>query len=403
MGVNEVSVRGSTVVAQKLNARGLRNLPVGDHADGGGLWFRQLPSGGNSWVFQYALGKRRLKLKIGDLSTLSLSEARSKAVELKSLVAQGVDPRNPKGLREDQRLSVAEAIELFLAEHTRVHLKPASAREQERLLKTEFLPRAGSLQLAELRPQHISQMIDEIERSGRGPTALAAYRQTSKFLSWCLRRKHWLEVNPILAVEPPKPPKARSRVLSDTELASLLRHVTGQRRASAVMVQLLLLTAQRLNDVCHMRWDDLDLERGVWTIQDPKSGVPHLVPLSSTALTILRSQPKVGAYVVSGTHGEKPFSGHSKAKANLDKATGIPDWRFHDLRRTAATLMRREGIGRDVVSAVLGHTSQSVTMIYDRYNLHKEKAEALHILSSVYHGILNQGLDKQLRTTAVSN
>ena len=71
------------------------------------------------------------------------------------------------------------------------------------------------------------------------------------------------------------------------------------------------------------------------------------------------------------------ISGFSKLKAALDKASGVTDWRLHDLRRTAATNMQDLGIRNEVVQAVLNHAVPGVGGVYLRAELEKQKAEAL--------------------------
>jgi integrase len=86
-----------------------------------------------------------------------------------------------------------------------------------------------------------------------------------------------------------------------------------------------------------------------------KTGAAHVVPLSAQAQAILRAAPRLGEsdLVFPGLRG--PFSGFSKAKAALDKASGVTDWRLHDLRRTMATGLQRLGVRLEVTEAVLNH------------------------------------------------
>ena len=80
-------------------------------------------------------------------------------------------------------------------------------------------------------------------------------------------------------------------------------------------------------------------------------------------------------YVFAGRSGK--LSGFSKLKAELDKASGVTDWRLHDLRRTAATNMQELGIRNEVVQSILNHAVPGVGGVYLRSELEKQKAEAL--------------------------
>ena len=152
-------------------------------------------------------------------------------------------------------------------------------------------------------------------------------------------------------------------------------------------VQTLLLTAQRRSEVASMRWADIDLDNATWTLSagDTKAKRAHLVPLPSQVMEILRAMPEIGEYVFSTT-ANGPIRGFAKSKRLLDKwldskGKGLSEpWRFHDLRRSAATHMVRLGIPELVVSRVLNHAVQGVTGKH--YALHSYADEKRHALDA---------------------
>ena len=111
-----------------------------------------------------------------------------------------------------------------------------------------------------------------------------------------------------------------------------------------------------------MRWVDLDLDNATWTLAagDTKAKRAHLAPLAPVAVEIIKAMPEVGDYVFS-TSANSPIRGFARASRQLDgwlesKGLGLSEpWRFHDLRRTAATHMVRLGVPELVVSRVLNH------------------------------------------------
>jgi len=94
--------------------------------------------------------------------------------------------------------------------------------------------------------------------------------------------------------------------------------------------------------VAQMRWSEIDGD--VWVIprERYKNGKANAVPLSEPVQRILGSIPRTSEYVFTTT-GRSPISGFSKAKAAMDRASGVTGWRLHDLRRTARSLMSRAG------------------------------------------------------------
>jgi integrase len=125
-------------------------------------------------------------------------------------------------------------------------------------------------------------------------------------------------------------------------------------------------------------WTTVDSEvddSGTWTIPGTryKTGKAHTVPLSRTALDIVKAQPRTGRLVFPGRDGRALGTG-SNRKTLLDAAitrandgTPLPSWTLHDLRRTARTLMARAGVRPDVAERVVGHVIRGVEGVYDRY------------------------------------
>ena len=121
-----------------------------------------------------------------------------------------------------------------------------------------------------------------------------------------------------------------------------------------------------------------------------KTGREHAIPLSDTAVDLLRSMPRIErSEFVFTTNDRTPVSGFSKAKPALDRAMAelagervspIPAWVLHDLRRTVATNLQRLGVRLEVTEAVLNHVSGSragIVGVYQRHDWATEKRQAL--------------------------
>jgi integrase len=184
------------------------------------------------------------------------------------------------------------------------------------------------------------------------------------------------------------------------------------------LFKLLLLTAQRRDEVASMAWSEVDLEKRVWTIprHKTKSDRGHEVQLSDLGVQVFRQLPRVAigrtqATLVFTVTGDTSVSGFSRAKRRLDIAmkcvrrrslalpetdqelrkqlgipankplpVEIPDWRLHDLRRTATTGMARLNIPPHVVEKLLNHSSgtiRGVAAVYNRFEYLEERRAAL--------------------------
>jgi integrase len=94
------------------------------------------------------------------------------------------------------------------------------------------------------------------------------------------------------------------------------------------------------------------------------------------------------AYVFSTT-GRVPISDSSRAKKQFDKAAGVYGWTWHDLRRTARSLMSRAGVNADHAERCLGHVIGGVRGVYDRHQFYNEKRDAYAALAAQIDRIVN--------------
>ena len=125
----------------------------------------------------------------------------------------------------------------------------------------------------------------------------------------------------------------------------------------------------------------------MWRQSDNKSSRPHSLELPPLALKLV-GHGGARDYVFAGTVGK--ISGFSKLKAALDEASGVTDWRLHDLRRTAASRMQGLGIPNHVVQAVLNHAVPGVGGHYLQDELEKQKADALETWAVALTKIVGQ-------------
>jgi len=185
-----------------------------------------------------------------------------------------------------------------------------------------------------------------------------------------------------------------SFVLSCSELKELWRvlHQTDAKDAQGRSLPrlsqtlndaflVLLLTAQRGGEVWRMRWEEVDLQTGWWTLpaESTKNADPHRGPLTQPVVDILkrRWRTRDDQYVFSN-HRHTCVASRAKKAAAIrcnTKQGGLTfHFRAHDLRRTAASYMGEAGVERFHIAHVLNHrsvTHSTVTAIYDRYRYDK--------------------------------
>jgi len=174
-------------------------------------------------------------------------------------------------------------------------------------------------------------------------------------------REDRLASNPAMKVKPNPENAPRARVLTDDELRRLLAAIAGLEdpyvRAAFVM---LVETGARLSEVLNARWEDIDLEEGIWRMPRTKAGQPQLVPLTTSVAAVLRVLPHLGTFVVAGRKEDEPRADLKKPWAHLQAAAGLQDVHIHDLRRTFGLRVTR-GSGIFMASVLLRHSDIRVT------------------------------------------
>ena len=203
-----------------------------------------------------------------------------------------------------------------------------------------------------------------------------------KMFNWAISRDI-VERNPCTQVIAPGKERQRERVLNGDEIRAVWHVFDELGPVMGGMFKLQLVTGQRGGEVKHMRWRDLELDAGWWTVpsERSKNNLCHRVPLSRLAmseLTPLKDLTGDHEWVfASPARLGRPISNIQRATQRVRTLSGVKDFIPHDLRRTAATCMTSMGISRLVVAKILNHMEQGVTRVYDRYSYDAEKRRAL--------------------------
>jgi integrase len=354
------------------------------HPDGEGLYLRVLPSGRMS----FELRRRPFKPTLLGGYDMGLPAARKLAAEAKAKQAQGVDPAVEKA---EAKQAKSETFGAVMAKYIERHVRPnlKSKIVVERCLKRDALPRWGNLDIKKIKRTHVSDLLDEIIDRGSPQQAVATFSYLHTLLKWAVGRGY-IDTNPAAGVPKPKPGAARDRVLTDDELRLIWQASEVIGPQFRVIMKLLAFTGQRQNEIAGGFWSEIDLDGEVWMLPGSrtKNGQPHRVPLSKPVSEIIRSLSKTdGTDLIFTNTGRTPVSGFAKVKAALDKriaelngGEAIPNWRWHDLRRTAATNMAALNISPHVIEAALNHISgfrAGVAGTYNRHQYEKEVRAAL--------------------------
>jgi integrase len=347
-----------------------------------------------AYVIKYRFLGRQRFMTIGRHGVLTPDEARRAAKAALGAVAAGRDPAAEKTEARAKAADTLGRVAVEYLRHAKAKLRPGSYAETERHLLVNWRP-LHPMSVFGLRRREVTTRLAEIAAS-RGPVAaIRARAALSAMFNWAIREGYEIAANPVLGTNHPAEPKSRERVLSDSELAAIWR-ACGDDDFGRI-VRLLILTAQRRDEVGGMRWAEIDGDAWVIPGSRTKNHRTHIVPLTEAALALIYAAPRQREYLFGNGRG---FTGWSKAKAALDDRGGAAGfqpgpWRLHDLRRTAATVMAdRLGVLPHIVEAVLNHVSghrAGVAGVYNRAKYEAEMRDALQRWAGHLAAITRQG------------
>ncbi len=385
----------------RLTDRFLRNLKTEkkqedfwDETFPGTFGVRGTDRGSKTFILRYRFGGRRRRLTLGRYQVLSLAKARRMALDLLGEANGGEDP-SEKRQQEKNAGTFEELAQLYLEMHARPHKKPASIKEDTRILDTYLLPAWDRRKFQSITRSDVICLLDEVKFKRKAPVMANRVKAlVSTIFNFAARKALVPEnfANPCANVEQPTKEKSRDRVLSDDEIKALWDDLENRVEPTASIYRLILLTGQRPGEVKAMRWSSIDSEN-IWTIPptETKNKREHKVPLSSHALAIIeRIRPLTGdgEFVFAA-----PGGGHirwlQKMSLRIQKQTGF-NVRPNDLRRTCATNLSKLGVDDVTIARILNHSwpLRHMTAVYNRWERLPEMSRALERWGAKLEGIV---------------
>ena len=373
----------SSVAALKVPAHKSEIIAFDDLFPGFGVRVRA--GGSRRFVYQYKLNghNRRVTFK-----EANVKRARAAAQILAAKVTLGADPALEKEAAHD---AAGDTFKRCLDQYLG---RPQGRRRESTL---QEIRRHLERNLAPLHRLHIKaidrrRVADELMRITAENGAVESNRtraSLSAFLNWCIG-EGYVDVN--VAAQTNKHEEiARSRVLSDTELAKVWNALPeGDYRD---LIRLLILTGQRLREVANLSWLEIDLDKAIITLPPnrTKNHREHVVPLSEPALAILQGRARGERELVFGT-GAHGFGGFSKRKRELDERAKLKaEWVVHDIRRSVATGLAKL-VQPHIVECVLGHVGgfrAGIASTYNRHAYEDEKRNALNLWGKHISGLVS--------------
>ena len=389
-----------------------------------GFELRVTAAGSKSWAVRYTRRSdgRRRRLTLGAFPAMTLDDARTAAREQLAAVSRGADPAG-KVQERKEALTFGELADEWLKRHAEPNKSIRAVKDDRSMLSRHVLPELGAMKASEITKRDVIRLLDNVaarpdarlttdarlKAEKTAPRRLThrpnrVFELVRSIFRWGIGRD-LLKADPTAGLAAPiRKEKARTRDLSADEIRTLWRALdrapvkrafAGQgafpmTRATALALKLALVTGQRIGEVAGMTDTELVLDGAapIWTVpgERSKNGEPNRVPLSPLALELIAEARELAGdspYLFPSPLGRGPIDAHAPTKA-LERARptiGIPHFRVHDLRRTAATGMAELGVSPHTISLVLNHVSASkgtiTGKVYVQYTYDREKRAAL--------------------------
>ena len=377
-----------------LTPLAVKNAKPGRHADGGGLHLLVKDSGARSWVYRFMLGGKSRDVGLGAAGPggISLAAARDARDALRIKVKAGTDPLEERQRRAADAIAEAQIAkvagitfrsvsEIYMESNWESWRNDKHRHQWKSTMATYVYPVVGDLPVAEVSTNHVLQILEPIWRSkaetasrvrGRIETILDAakargYREGENPARW---RGHIAQILPVRA----RLTRGHHKAMPYESVPTFFAALHQREAIAALALEFTILTAARTGEVIGAKWDEIDLDKAVWTIpaHRMKAGKEHRVPLSLRAVEILKSTQELRKESLFPTAIGGALSG--MAMAMLLRRIGV-DVTVHGFRSSFRDWCAEcTGYAHEVAEMALAHTiDNKVERAYRRGDLFEKR------------------------------
>ena len=276
------------------------------------------------------------RITIGRFPDLTIEQARRKAAEINSDVANGLNPGEVKRGRKAE-LTFGDLFAEYLERHSKPNKK--TWLEDKSKYDTYLAKPLGNKRLSAIDRASIAAIHSGITKAGHAITANRVKALVSSVFGWAISAGLW-ETNPATGIKLNKE-RSRDRFIQGDELPRFFQALADEQNDTLRDYFLLsLLTGARRSNVLAMQWADVNLDRAEWRIKETKNGTPQVVALSPEAVEVLhnRKPAEPSQFVFPGIGRAGHLAEPKKGWQRILERAGIADLRIHDLRRTLGKL-----------------------------------------------------------------
>ena len=357
----------------------IRNTKAGDKplklTDGGGLYLEIRPTGTKLWRLRYRIDGKENVFAIGGYPEIGLADARDAREKAKPLIRQGIHPSHN---RQAERLANSAANANTFEAVAREWIKkkapswtPYYLRQVERFMAADVFPFVGKLPIRNVSAAHLLEILNRIEGRGAATVALLVRQWSSAVFRYAVATLR-ADADPAAALKGAiqRPRVQHHKPLTRDQIAEFSKALEqyGGYRATVIALRLMLLTFVRTVELRKAEWNEFDLDRAEWRIpgERMKMREPHIVPLSSQAVELLRE-------LATHTGGRRQLFPNLRNPNEYMTATTLNralermgfngkdsiGFSAHGFRATASTMLNEMGYRADVIERQLAHAERN--------------------------------------------
>lgn len=351
--------------------------------DGDGLALRVKPNGSKLWLFNYfkPYTKKRTSLSFGSYPAVSLAEARGKRNAARELIAKDIDPQEHRD--ESSRLNdIAHNNTLeHIAEKWLVVKKSTVSEDHSldtwRSLELHIFPDLGKVPIHKITAIKTIEIIEPIAAKGSLETVKRLCQRLNEIMVYAVNTGI-IPSNPLSGISKAfqLPVKQHLPTLKPEQLPVLMTALTHAsiKLTTRCLIEWQLHTMVRPSEAAGARWDEIDLDKGLWEIpmERMKQKKPHVVPLTPQCIELLKVMKPISSrseFVFPSDRNLKTHTNPQTANMAIKRMGFDKQLVAHGLRSLASTVLNEQGFDGDVIEAALAHTGKNeVRNAYNRAN-----------------------------------
>jgi integrase len=313
----------------------------------------------------YRKGGKKIEEKAGRSIEDAMTPARAATIRARRLSGkQASNKERREAVKAESEKKVWTVSKLW-EEYAKVNAEIKGLRNDQNVFKKNLEPEFGDKTLEEISQLDVDRLRLSMAKTLKPQTVKNTLAILKRLSFFALDRG--LSAGLSFRLKMPKVNNVKTEFLTEEELNRLLKAIKENPHPVAGKLLLIALyTGLRRGEIVKLEWPDIDFERGLIKVRNPKSGQDSTIPLNEAAKSVFESIPKTDSPFVFFGRAGHVYSIYKMIQAIRDKA-GLPeDFRpFHGLRHTYASLLASSGkVDLFTIQKLLTHKTPSMTARY---------------------------------------